>query len=677
MSPARGGFAGNFALAAAAAGTTWLALLSWRGFTEQSVRFLGPLLVLGAVIAGTGAVARWARLSAPLVVLCQLVVSGALASTMLSGSPIPVGPAWERMRDSFADALTSAERYAAPLPSHVPPVDPILIAGGFACLLLVDVLACTLRRAPLAGLPLLTIYSVPVSILLGGVSWWIFAATAGGFLLMLFLQESEQVARWGRPLGNEAASDPSAFGVSTGAIRATAGTIGGVATALAVFLPLLIPTLHLSVFGGGLGPGGGDIQVTNPMTDLRRDLQRGDDIPLVQVRTTDRDPSYLRISVLTRFSANEWTSGTRQVPTNQLARGAVPALQGVARDRGPHRDRVRRRGDAELQVDLAPDAGPDLADHRRRGLALRPGDDGLPGRRRGSRHGRHQLLDDRGGARALGASRWPARRRRGGLVSSDYIDLPDGIPSTVSNLAFQVTRNEDTRFEKAVALQQWFREDGGFTYDLDASPGNGTDDLVRFLTEGEGGRTGYCEQFASAMAVMSRIVGVPARVAVGFYQPRKIGPQTWEYSAWDLHAWPELFFPGSGWVRFEPTPPGRAAEVPGYTTEQHQPSRRPRRSGPPPTERGPARPWRELQRVRRGLIGGERRPGRAGRVPLDSGPGHRRRRPGGARAAARAVPGTTHPHAQPARLRPGGSLGRAARHRDRPRGALAVRPVAT
>ncbi len=42
-----------------------------------------------------------------------------------------------------------------------------------------------------------------------------------------------------------------------------------------------------------------------------------------------------------------------------------------------------------------------------------------------------------------------------------------------------MTRNEDTRFEKAVALQEWFREDGGFTYDLDASPGNGADDLVR------------------------------------------------------------------------------------------------------------------------------------------------------------------------------------------------------
>jgi transglutaminase-like putative cysteine protease len=414
---------------------------------------------------------------------------------------------------------------------------------------------------------LLTVYSVPVSILLGGVSWWIFAATAGGFLLMLFLQESEQVARWGRPLGADTTSDPAAFGVSTGAIRTTAGTIGGVATALAVFLPALIPTLHLSVFAGGLGPGGDDIAVTNPMTDLRRDLQRGDDIPLVQVRTTDPDPSYLRISVLTRFSANEWTSGTRQVPTNQLAQGSVPSLQGVAR--------TVARTETEYDVAVTPSFRsiwlPTQAPiseitaegdwrYDRDTMDFLAGDDDLD-----TAGLTYSMTGVELELSALSMARAPST---GGLVSSDYIDLPDGIPSTVSNLAFQVTRNEDTRFEKAVALQQWFREDGGFSYDIHAAPGNGTDDLVRFLSEGDGGRTGYCEQFASAMAVMSRVVGIPARVAVGFYQPRKIGPETWEYSAWDMHAWPELFFPGSGWVRFEPTPPGRAAEVPGYTTQQ-------------------------------------------------------------------------------------------------------------
>ena len=67
-------------------------------------------------------------------------------------------------------------------------------------MLLVDFLACTLRRVPLAGLPLLTIFSVPLSMLGTGPSWYVFALTAAGFLAMLFVHEDEQVSRWGRAL---------------------------------------------------------------------------------------------------------------------------------------------------------------------------------------------------------------------------------------------------------------------------------------------------------------------------------------------------------------------------------------------------------------------------------------------------------------------------------------------
>ena len=117
-----------------------------------------------------------------------------------------------------------------------------------------------------------------------------------------------------------------------------------------------------------------------------------------------------------------------------------------------------------------------------------------------------------------------------------------------------------------MALQNWFREN--FDYSTDVNLGNGSDDLVRFLSEGEGGRTGYCEQFAAAMAVMARELGIPARVAVGFLQPEHIEGDTWVYSSHDLHAWPELFFSGSGWVRFEPTPSTRASGVPEYTQQE-------------------------------------------------------------------------------------------------------------
>jgi hypothetical protein len=93
--------------------------------------------------------------------------------------------------------------------------------------------------------------------------------------------------------------------------------------------------------------------------------------------------------------------------------------------------------------------------------------------------------------------------------------------------------------------------------------------LEAFLDEGNDEYLrGYCEQFAAAMAVLARSINIPARMAMGFLKPEEVAPDsnTYVYSAWDLHAWPELYFPGAGWVRFEPTPPLRATTVPDYTT---------------------------------------------------------------------------------------------------------------
>jgi transglutaminase-like putative cysteine protease len=159
-----------------------------------------------------------------------------------------------------------------------------------------------------------------------------------------------------------------------------------------------------------------------------------------------------------------------------------------------------------------------------------------------------------------------------GKVSEAFTDVPADVPPIVRELAVEVTQDATTRFEKAVALQNWFREDGGFTYSLATAEGSGYDALVSFLSDGPGGRTGYCEQFASAMAVMARLLGIPARVAIGFLHPQPAGPDTWIYSSDDMHAWPELYFDGAGWVRFEPTPAGRADEVPSYTVISRNPT---------------------------------------------------------------------------------------------------------
>ncbi|WP_205474639.1 transglutaminaseTgpA domain-containing protein [Nocardioides sp. SYSU D00038] len=576
MSRSRVSLPGQLLMSVVAMATVWVALLSWRGFTVESDRYLAPAFLLGVLIAVSGALGRWARLPGVVVFLGQAVLGGAVVSWLLTGAPIPYGAHWARLLDVFGDAVDSANRYGSPIPSTVPSVHPLLVAGALGCLLLVDLLACTLRRVPLAGLPLLSIYTVPVS-LGGDLHWWVFALTATGFLALLFLHESEQVARWGRPLG-EQAGDPEGPNIRAGSVRVSAGRIGGAATALAITLPIFVPTLSTDSFGFGNGSGGdGDISIQNPMADLRRDLRRGFDMPLLRVQTDDPDPTYLRIAVLNRFSANEWSSGDRKVPDDNVADGDVPGLDGITTEVGatydyevealsafrstwlptkPHTTEVVAPGDwrydpATMDFIAAPD------DLDTAGLTW---------------SFRTAALDLTG--QDLDSAPSPV-----GAVDREFVHVPDGIDPMVGELAERVTAESSSMFDKAVALQEWFRDTGGFTYDDSVDLGNGGDALVEFLTEGEGGRTGYCEQFASAMAVMARQLGIPARVAIGFLGPQRLGRQTYEFSAHDLHAWPELYFPGSGWVRFEPTPPNRAGQVPGYTSGAAAPE------NPPPTSR--------------------------------------------------------------------------------------------
>ncbi|MDP2773115.1 MAG: DUF3488 and transglutaminase-like domain-containing protein [Nocardioides sp.] len=566
MTRTPGSLAGALLIALVAAGTTWAATLSWRGFGEDSSVYLTALLGLGLAIAVTGALARWWRLPGVLVVLLQVLVSAMLASLMLTGSLLPVGAAWDELLAAFDDAISSAQRYEAPVPDTVPGIHPLLVAGGLGCLLLVDLLACTLRRVPLAGLPLLAVYSVPVSVLDETTSWSVFALTAAGFLGMLFLHENEQIGRWGRPIGQPAIGMDT-IGGRTGSIKSSAGRIGGVATALALFVPLAIPTLDLSVFQFGEGAGGdGEIKITNPMADLRRDLRRGEDVPLIQVQTNDPSPDHLRISVLTRFSDNEWSSGDRDVPTTNLPNGAMPDLEGVRqglpRRTSDYRVSINENFDSTWLPTQSP-ISDIVADgdwrYDPRTMDFIASDNGLT--TAGLDYDMTAVELELDAAQLARASSAVSEE------TLEFLELPDDLPGIVGNLAVSVTEDATTPFEKAQALQLWFREVGGFEYDLDEAPtGNGADELAQFLDPDQG-RVGYCEQFAAAMAVMARAIGIPARVAVGFLEPDRIGSDTWEYSAHDLHAWTELYFSGFGWVLFEPTPADRTAAAPGYTTE--------------------------------------------------------------------------------------------------------------
>jgi hypothetical protein len=86
--------------------------------------------------------------------------------------------------------------------------------------------------------------------------------------------------------------------------------------------------------------------------------------------------------------------------------------------------------------------------------------------------------------------------------------------------------------------------------------------LSAFLLEN---KTGYCEQFATGMALMARIAGIPSRVGIGFLPGTSGKDGQYTVRMHDMHAWPELYFQGTGWVRFEPTPAARVAATPNWT----------------------------------------------------------------------------------------------------------------
>ena len=130
-----------------------------------------------------------------------------------------------------------------------------------------------------------------------------------------------------------------------------------------------------------------------------------------------------------------------------------------------------------------------------------------------------------------------------------YTDLPGSMPESVVDEARRITAGATNDYDRALALQNHLRT---FTYNINVALEHDVDNMETFLFDVQ---EGYCEQFANAFAAMARSLGLPTRLAVGF---------TWgdwsdargEYvvRGEHAHAWPEVYFAGTGWVPFEPTP---------------------------------------------------------------------------------------------------------------------------
>ena len=138
-------------------------------------------------------------------------------------------------------------------------------------------------------------------------------------------------------------------------------------------------------------------------------------------------------------------------------------------------------------------------------------------------------------------------------VSALYLDT-SRVTDRVAQLAAEVTASATTPFERAKALANYLSRDPSFTYAREsAQPPVGQDVVDYFLFDPEANRTGFCQQFATAMAVMARSVGLPARVAVGFAPGERTAEDTYLVRDANRHLWAEIYFPGYGWQIFEAT----------------------------------------------------------------------------------------------------------------------------
>ncbi|WP_406509006.1 transglutaminaseTgpA domain-containing protein [Streptomyces sp. NBC_00212] len=561
---------GRLALCAYAA--TVMAACSMLPLVDPASWILQAAFLL-AILSGVGALARRVPLARPLTVLAQAVVALLVLTLVFArqqaiGGVLPGPEAFERLNSLLQQGASDVGQYAIPAPA-TPGIRLMMVGGVLIIGLAVDALAVTFRSAAPAGLPLLALYSVAAGLSGGGASWLWFVLAAAGYLLLLLAEGRDRLSQWGRVFGGAARAPgrPQQSVFENNAPLAPVRTgrrIGVLALGIALVIPAMLPALDSGLLGGAGGGGGGDgtggtISAVNPLVSLQNSLNQPEDREVMRYNTNAQDTKemYLRIVALDEFDGASWKSSERHIkdvpdplprPDGLSPAVATTEVQTSISAAGWYAQswlpmpfpatRVNIKGDWRFEP-----VGRTLVGDRKQTT-------------RGAQYTVSSLL-----VRPTAAQLADAPRPSADLLK-EYTRVPDSLPSVVSATARQVTSGAANNYEKAVKLQDWFSTSGGFTYNTHVQSGSGTEAIANFLKEKEG----FCVHFSFSMAAMARTLGIPARVAVGFTPGAARPDGTMSVGLRDAHAWPELYFEGVGWTRFEPTP--TRGSVPEYTRQQ-------------------------------------------------------------------------------------------------------------
>ncbi len=524
-----------------------------------------------AVIAAVGTLTR--RRVLP-VTVCAIA---SLAGLLLYLTIVFAGPeAFARLvptRSSLKHLWWLAGQGMAESAKYSPPVPPrhgillLTVAGIGITAVAADLLAVRLRRPAAAGLPLLVLFCVPLttSSHRGTFGTTVtFCLGMMGYLAMLAADGRERLRVWGRLVTLWQAGPDDAIrrrnGPNTKELAASGRRIGLAAVLVALCAPLLVPGLRdhkLFPGQGGGGPGAsGFVSLPNPLAQMNSQLHQSTATNVLQMRTTGTNPPYLQVYVLDKLSTTTWTlTPTTGVP---LRRGTLPIAQGVSKNIGTTTQRTRISLVSGLSGSRAAENFLPLPYPAR---TVSVAGDWL------ASQGTLTMFSSRTSLSGLTYSvtskepvpTAPQLQRSPppppGIARAD-LAVPAAF-GPLAALARQITRGRASSYDKAIALQRWFTGGNRFSYSLNVSQPDSSAALIQFLTKT---RRGYCQQFAFAMGVLARLIGIPSRVAIGYTPGTYLGNSRWQVKSSDAHAWPELYFQGAGWLRFEPTPSGAAGQ---------------------------------------------------------------------------------------------------------------------
>ncbi|MFC4242756.1 transglutaminaseTgpA domain-containing protein [Gryllotalpicola reticulitermitis] len=463
---------------------------------------------------------------------------------------IPTSRSVAEFQVRFGAAFDAIQSQGVPA-RELPELVFLFVVFGAALAIVLDALAVAIRMPATTALAMAVVFVVGAVLQPSGLSLLALGAGAGAWLLVLAGD-----AR--RRLGSRGG-------------RAVAAGVGASVVVLSLIVAATAPgfsAVWRSDSSNAISLGSS----VNPLIDLSKSLREPVPVPVLRYSTTNPEPEYLQLTTLDTFDGTVWRhrgSTQSDVPDS----GQLGWPQGLPRSGVPTKTYTTTLWAENLSSPWLPIPYPTVQLARTNAVASRyePVDHTVDVSRAdlsGEKYTTTSLdltptLEQVDAILAAQPSqKLPANAQRD-------LYLPPDVPSIITKTAQHVVASAGASnpFDEAVALQNYFQDSlNGFTYSTntpDSVDGTSLAVVARFLQQ----KQGYCVHFATAMAVMARVLGIPSRVAIGYLPGtlEQVSGNSFSYQveSSDLHAWPQLYFPGLGWLDFEPTVSQGAA--PSYT----------------------------------------------------------------------------------------------------------------